>query len=407
MPLHALTGHASHRDWRAALTSAVSQIDPHRPAGFEPTLAFLYFSDRFADQAEFLLAAAQLHFPDAAFVGGCGVGVCASGIEYFDQPALVLMVCDLPREQFAVFNGRAPLTNAWTALVHADPATPDLGELIDSLSERVDSGYLFGGLVNGRERAIQIADGAFEGGLSGLALAREVALVSRVTQGVTRVGPVRRVTAADANLVETLDGEPALVAVLRDLDTSLERPGEALTRLRATMIGLTDAGDAALGRGGQFGSDTRVRQLIGIDPGRQAVAVGDRVEVGMQWTLCRRDAQAARLDLTRICTEIRDEVEADIAETAPAAQTADSADPASADAPARPAALAPGGKIAAAIYVSCTGRGGAHFGAPSAELEIVRRALGDVPLVGFFAAGEIGHHHLYGYTGVLTVFKSN
>ena len=60
--------------------------------------------------------------------------------------------------------------------------------------------------------------------------------------------------------------------------------------------------------------------------------------------------------------------------------------------------------IRGAIYVSCTGRGGPHFGAPSAELQIVRRALGDVPLIGFFANGEIAHHRLYGYTGVLTVF---
>jgi len=28
-----------------------------------------------------------------------------------------------------------------------------------------------------------------------------------------------------------------------------------------------------------------------------------------------------------------------------------------------------------------------------------------VPLVGFFAAGEIAHQNLYGYTGVLTVFR--
>ncbi|MCI4429362.1 MAG: FIST C-terminal domain-containing protein, partial [Burkholderiales bacterium] len=62
--------------------------------------------------------------------------------------------------------------------------------------------------------------------------------------------------------------------------------------------------------------------------------------------------------------------------------------------------------IAGAIYVSCSGRGGPHFGAPSAELALVRRALGDVPLTGFFAAGEIARHHLYGYTGVLTVFRS-
>ena len=41
---------------------------------------------------------------------------------------------------------------------------------------------------------------------------------------------------------------------------------------------------------------------------------------------------------------------------------------------------------------------------PGAELQIVRRALGDVPLVGFFAGGEIARNHLYGYTGVLTVF---
>jgi small ligand-binding sensory domain FIST len=63
--------------------------------------------------------------------------------------------------------------------------------------------------------------------------------------------------------------------------------------------------------------------------------------------------------------------------------------------------------VAGAVYVSCSGRGGAHFGAPSAELQIVRRALGDVPLVGFFAAGEIAHDRLYGYTGVLTVFVAD
>ena len=57
--------------------------------------------------------------------------------------------------------------------------------------------------------------------------------------------------------------------------------------------------------------------------------------------------------------------------------------------------------------MSCAGRGGPHFGHPSAELQIVRRALGDVPLVGFFAGGEIAHQNLYGYTGVLTVFTTD
>jgi len=56
--------------------------------------------------------------------------------------------------------------------------------------------------------------------------------------------------------------------------------------------------------------------------------------------------------------------------------------------------------------VSCSGRGGPHFGRRHAELQTVRGALGDVPLAGFFAGGEIARHHLYGYTGVLTVFTA-
>ena len=51
--------------------------------------------------------------------------------------------------------------------------------------------------------------------------------------------------------------------------------------------------------------------------------------------------------------------------------------------------LRPRARSCRAIYVSYAGRGGPHFGGPSAELQIVRRALGDVPLVGFFAGGEI------------------
>ena len=35
---------------------------------------------------------------------------------------------------------------------------------------------------------------------------------------------------------------------------------------------------------------------------------------------------------------------------------------------------------------------------------MIREALGEFPLVGFFCNGEISHNRLYGYTGVLTLF---
>jgi small ligand-binding sensory domain FIST len=107
------------------------------------------------------------------------------------------------------------------------------------------------------------------------------------------------------------------------------------------------------------------------------VAVAELLQPGMRVAFCQRDVAAARRDLVRICSEIRDELD-------------------SADGPER--------RILGALYVSCAGRGGPHFGGPSAELKIVQHALGEVPLAGFFAGGEIAHQHLYGYTGVLTVF---
>ena len=116
----------------------------------------------------------------------------------------------------------------------------------------------------------------------------------------------------------------------------------------------------------------------------------------MRMAFCRRNVQAARADLTRICAEIREELEPEELPL-PLAVALDMSE-------ARPAPDS-ARRIAGAVYVSCAGRGGPHFGGPGAEMQIVRRALGDVPLVGFFAGGEIARHHLYGYTGVLTVFR--
>ncbi|MBL8333484.1 MAG: FIST C-terminal domain-containing protein [Rubrivivax sp.] len=371
-----VTGHATHPDWRMALSLAGGPLDEalrDRPGAF--TLGLLYFTDAYAAQAEALLEAVRTRWPGLAWAGCVGVGVSASGVEYIDEPALSLMLCDLPPDGFEVFSGARPLSRvqAHTALVHADPATPDIGELIAEMSERTDTGYLFGGLAASRAGTLTVADGIRRGGLSGVAFSDQVALLSRVTQGSQPVGPTRTITRGEVNRVIELDGQPALPLLLRDLGLAdLSDHRAALPRLRATLVGLVDAGDQALDRGGQFGADVRVRHLLGLDPAQQAIAISERVSPGQRLAFCTRDPQAARRDLVRICSELRDELDAT--------------------------------PVLGALYVSCAGRGGPHFGGPSAELQLVRHALGDVPLVGFFAGGEIARHHLYGYTGVLTVF---
>ena len=427
--------HATHPQWPMAAALVVTQLRAQLAArasaapaagggtahggdaGHTATpLALVYLTDHYAGAAAEILAYLGAELPQVTdWVGAVGVGIGATGVEYWDEPALVVMLCDLAPGRYRVFSGVAPLGATQgpegfvpqTALVHADPAAPDLTELLQELAERTLGHYLFGGLVASRVGSLQIASasqgglaghgreaalGLFRGGFSGVAFGPDVGIVSRVTQGVRAVGPAHRVSAAHANRVESLDGQPALDVVLQDLGLSLDDLTAVIGRLRQTLVGLQGSAvrpaSAAVPLTGRIplrlGDDVLVRHLVGIDPLRRAVVVADEVPVGALLTLCERHVQAARADLVRICAEIRDEL---------SPEGDDTTDPLQ--------------RIAGAIYVSCNGRGGAHFGGPSAELQIVRQALGDVPLVGFFAAGEIAHHRLYGYTGVLTVFVAD
>ncbi len=414
--------HATHPQWGMAANLVLAQLRAQMALhGYasNPTLGLLYITDHYAADAAAILAHLSAELPELTdWAGTVGVGIAANNVEYMDEPALAVMLCELASDQYRVFSGVSPLGMAFeahTALVHADGMTPDLPELVSELAERTGSGFVFGGLSSSRGVAVQFAvcgdgtvkgqgasSGVFSGGLSGVAFGEGVNLISRVTQGCLPLAVAHRVTAADQNVVLALDHEPALEVMLRELKVSLQQPREALQAVRATLVGLTAEPDSPAGRDlptvtrtGNFGSDVMVRHIIGLDPGRAGVAVAARVNEGMELAFCQRNMQAARADLMRICAEIREELEPQ--ELALESATALAASEAE-------AAPHPARGIAGAIYVSCTGRGGAHFGGPSAELQIIRRALGDVPLVGFFAGGEIARSHVYGYTGVLTVF---
>jgi small ligand-binding sensory domain FIST len=375
-----------------------------------PTLGWCYISDELAHGATAIFQGLRERLPQVAWVGGVGAGVLATGVEYIDEPALVVMLCNLPTSQFRIFHGRQPLPaqqgpagapaasswRAFTAQVHADGQSPEVSELIEELAARTDSSYLFGGLCVGSPQSTQLAldprdvppdegdsaQGLWHGGLSGVAFSDRVRLVSRVTQGCEPIGPQRRVTAAQHNVIYELDGMPALTCLLRDLDVTVNAgevdwQREALPKVRATLVGLTDPDSDLLAHGAHFGADTRVRHIMGLDPARRGVAISEPVHTDMHLAFCQRHVRAARQDLVRICAEIREEF-----------------DPMD----------HPGHPPVGAIYISCAGRGGPHFGSPNAEMALISHALGDIPVVGMFAGGEIARRHIYGYTGVLTVF---
>jgi small ligand-binding sensory domain FIST len=91
--------HAANADWRVALAQGQRQLQTQiaaraaqhgESAAF--TLGWCYLSDCYAPAAEAILEELRLRLPGVAWVGTVGVGVAASGVEYINEPALVLMI---------------------------------------------------------------------------------------------------------------------------------------------------------------------------------------------------------------------------------------------------------------------------------------------------------------------------
>jgi small ligand-binding sensory domain FIST len=443
-------GHATHPDAGMAVALVLAQLKAQMAGGEgyarQPGVGVLYLTEALAPQASGMVLALRSALPFVTrWVGSTGMGVLANGAEYVGEPALAVMLLDIAADECRVFSGRSPLSgavrdgfSAATALVHADGRTPDVAGLLAELAEQMSSGYVFGGLAVGEgvvpsvavdgpapAQARVCADaqaavpgvaaaahaGVWTGGLTGLAFGPGVRLLSRVTQGCCPVGARHTITEARGQVIYTLDHEPALDVLMDELGVGGERPHNAVERLRSTLVGLSppaqpvNPGESALVRR-QLGDDQVVRHLIGVDPVRHGVAVAEAVVAGQTLVFCQRNAQTARADLVRMCTEIREALETDDAGAESGAGSQGDSDSRGGD-PAASASAGQGAwprRVLGALYISCAGRTGAHFGAPGAEMAIIRHALGDVPLVGMFAGGEIAHHRLYGYTGVLTVF---
>jgi small ligand-binding sensory domain FIST len=317
-------------------------------------LGFVYFTDALVEDATEILDELRERTGVSDWIGSVGTGVIATGHEYQDESALAAMVADF--DSYAVFSGRSPLKAsavAQFAVVHADPSAPDVAGLVSDMASKTTSGYIVGGVSSSRSRTVQIANEVLSGGLSGAILGEHVALATRLTQGCTAFPGRFRVTACEENIIASLDGRPALDVLKQTIGS------EKVAILVGIPVPGSDTGDYT------------ARNLIGIDPKHKLIAIGDVVEPGAELLFCKRDAAAAHADLARILQELK--------ATAP-----------------RPRG---------ALYYSCVARGEHMFGRRGAELGLVRQALGDVPLVGFFCNGEISRDRLYGYTAVLTVFQ--
>jgi small ligand-binding sensory domain FIST len=241
--------------------------------------------------------------------------------------------------------------------------------------ERRTSGFLAGGISSSR-KPVLFADGVDGSGFSGAVFSQNVAVATALTQGCAPLGPVHTVTRCEDHVLMELDGQRASDVFLEDLRAL---GGAGMQECDAESLIGRFRGDVhiAFPVSGSDQRDYLVRNALGVDPERGWIALAQPVANGDKLLFVHRDGETMRADLSRMLTDLRARLTRERGSFAPAG----------------------------ALYISCVARMQQGFSdSPGSEMELVREIIGDAPLAGFYAAGEISNSRLYGYTAVLILF---
>jgi len=99
-------GHATSPNWRDAAAQCLQQAGKGPPGA---NLGFLYITDNFAGEVADMVAYFRGNTGILHWSGAVGMGVFATGREYYDEPALAIMLCAFEEGSFRVFSGlRSP-----------------------------------------------------------------------------------------------------------------------------------------------------------------------------------------------------------------------------------------------------------------------------------------------------------
>ena len=382
-------GLSTHEDGREAarqaIDAALAQLDG-RPAD----LVLLFVSPQHEDAQRAIIDVASDRVEGATVLGCSAGGVIGASREIEDAPAIAAWAASLPgigvqpfrltfqrEDDHAVIEGLEELPPADeepVILMLADPFSFPADVLLDHLNESgveipIVGGMASGGLEAGRN-SLYFNDEILRDGAVG-AILTGGGMSAIVSQGCRPVGQTYAVTRAERNVLFELGGAPAMTRIEELYAEAGERDQLLIRRGLHVGSAITET-KPELGRG-----DFLIRNVVGVDRDSGAIAISDLVEVGRTVQFQVRDAESAREDLRMVLERERSDGSID---------------------------------VAGALLFSCNGRGSALFGQPDHDVNAVRRAFGDVPVAGFFAAGEIGpvagKNFLHGFTASILLFRA-
>lgn len=354
-----------------------------------PTLAVLFASAHFLPAAEDLLAAITEQAGGPLPLIGCiGESVAGGAREVESEPAVSLWLgADLgPVETFAMefiqtssggaYGGyRFSRESKGAHLLICDPFTFPADGLLAHLNEQVPGAVVMGGMASAalrpRQSRLFLDDRVLTSGAVGVHLPN-AEIHPLVAQGCRPIGDAYIITGAEGNVIHELGGRPPLTR-LREMAAALPSRDQELLA-QGLQLGLViDEYRAEPGQG-----DFLIRGVVGADPDSGAIAVGDQVQVGQTVQFHVRDAESADQDLRRALE--------------------------------RESAALAGRRAAGALLFTCNGRGSRLFDQPDHDAGLIAATLGDIPVAGFFCAGELGpvggQNFLHTFTASVALFPA-
>ena len=356
--------------WDESVGELISQL-----AAPKGTVGILYTSEDLAPFLQKMLEQLRLQTGVTDWSCASGYGTISHREEIFGESAATAIVLDLPSDAYKMFSGNADVGTLFSskeakwlteatmplAISHVDPRHTDAMDAISNLVETTVS-FLIGGLTVASSDSPHLIN-AEKTCMSGVAVSpMKAEIFTGLSQGCSPISETLTVTKARQNIIIELDQKPAF-------DVLMEYFGDEFENNLQAMAGTIFV---ALPVQGSDTADYTVRNLVGLDPESKVIAIGEAISEGDSILICRRDQKTAVEDMKRMVSSIKDRIR--------------------------------NKSIRGGIYISCAARGPNQFSVPNKETDIIREVLGQFPLAGFFANGEISRDRVYAYTGVIAVF---
>ena len=376
-------------NWSSELSLAVSRILAE--LGQAPDLTCLFISPHFQDDAEAIVAQLDEELSSIHTIGCTGESIVGVKTEVESAPAISVWSAVLPETSItpirltfertigggAIHGWPEEVHESWgdesTLLLLGEPFSFPADVLLAEVNEKQPGKPVIGGMASGffspGENRVFLNRDVYSIGAVGVLLQGAIRVESVVSQGCRPIGEPLVITKCERNVIQQLRGEPALKHV-HDIYESSSTHEQAAMQQGLNLGRVIDEYKDDFEQG-----DFLVRNIENVVPDEGSIVVTDFVRAGQTVQFHLRDAEAADGEMKQLLARKRDSTTA---------------------------------QPTAGLLFTCNGRGSRMFETLHHDATVINDVIGEIPLAGFFAMGEIGPiggtNFVHGFTASIALF---